>query len=228
MTGALRAFGREGMNVPVSVIAQEAGVGVATFYRSFRDRDALMAELETRAYAKLNAILDDIDAVGSTGVAAVEKFLLDSLALGDELVLPLHGAPPLVDPVSTAARQRIDLSLERYIAQARDRGQILSDLNATDVIMYSAVVSRPLRHGPDWDRSASRLIALFVAGMSSGAVLPGSPVDQAEVEQAFRFAAHSKPREIDPINGFPHRRSTARKRASRSDVTPPDPVDESG
>ena len=178
-------FARDGLRVPVATIAADAGVGVATFYRSFADRNQLMQVLESRAYAELNRIIDKITVEGITGLPAIQQFLTDSLTAGDRLILPLHGAPPLIDAESMTARRRIDSSIGRFIEQGREAFAISSEVNATDVIMCSALISQPLRHGPNWDRTARRHIALFVAGMSSARALPGPAVLQSEIEQTF-------------------------------------------
>ena len=47
VAAALRAIARDGFSVPVLTIAQEAGLGVATFYRCFPDRPALIEERES-------------------------------------------------------------------------------------------------------------------------------------------------------------------------------------
>ena len=182
---AIRTIARDGAQVPLAVIAAEAGLGVATFYRSFPDRAALMQELETRAYVALNRIIEAIDSEGIVGVDAIERFLTDSIAMSDRLILPLHGAPPLTDSASIAERDQIHAGLARFIGQAREAGSIVSDVNSTDVIMYAAIVSRPLQYGPDWQRGARRQVALFIAGLGASTELPGPPVSQADLEEAF-------------------------------------------
>jgi hypothetical protein len=51
--------------------------------------------LELRAYGMLIALLDRIAESGQTGADAVETYLNESVNLGNQLVLPLRGAPPL-------------------------------------------------------------------------------------------------------------------------------------
>lgn len=188
--GALRAIARDGMAVPVAAIAKEAGVGIATFYRSFADRHALLVELEHRAYDTLLAIIDSVVVGGHRGLPAVQLFLHESVLVGDQLILPLHGAPPLVDAEAVSKRQRIDGQIEVFLAQARSAGTIGHDVNATDVIVCSALVTQPLRQGPDWGRSATRHVALFVAGIASGGSLPVDAVLQDDIESTFR--AHAR------------------------------------
>ncbi len=79
---------RHGLNIPLADIARAAGVGVGTFYRGFPDRTALLHALEHRSYDMLIDILDQIEESGQTGADAVETYLLESLNLGHQLVLP--------------------------------------------------------------------------------------------------------------------------------------------
>lgn len=185
LDAAVRIFARDGMHVPVADIAREAGVGVATFYRSFPDRMCLLQELERRAYAALNGLLDRIEESGETGIPAIRAFLLGSLRLSDLLILPLHGAPPLVDAEAAASRASINERLRGFIDDARRAGAIVNDVNATDIVMCSALITQPLRHGPDWGRTSVRHVSLFVEGLGAGSGLPVPPVLPEEVERTF-------------------------------------------
>jgi AcrR family transcriptional regulator len=173
------------MNVPVSEIASQAGVGVGTFYRSFPDREALLRELEFRAYAALNAIIDAIEGDGVRGLPAVHRYLLDALEIGEQLILPLHGAPPLIDETAVNARARIDTRLGRFIQEGQSDLAIGPDVNSTDVIMFSALVTNSLSHSPNWDRSARRLVAIFVSGLSSSRTIEDPPVVAKDLEREF-------------------------------------------
>lgn len=185
LEGALRTFAREGLSVPLAAVAREAGVGIATFYRCFPDRQALMVELEHRAYDTLLAILDEIFRQKQEGLHAVQLYLDESVRYADRLILPLHGAPPLVDAVAVAKRQRIDGQLEVFLDQARAVSAIRDDVNATDIIICSALVTQPLRQGPNWAKSAARHVALFVAGLSSQGPLPATAIRQSDIEATF-------------------------------------------
>jgi AcrR family transcriptional regulator len=182
---AIELFVERGFAVPVTEIAEAAGVGVGTFYRSFPDRAALMDELGTRAYQLLDQLIHDIDAAGLVGLVAIRQYLLGALALGHRLVLPLHGAPAVTTPSAAQARARIDAGLGTYLQQARDAGAVVSDVNATDVILCSALLSRPLRGGPTIERALRRHIEMFIAGL--GIVRHGidDPVAQSEIEADF-------------------------------------------
>lgn len=185
VAAALRAIARDGFSVPVLTIAQEAGLGVATFYRCFPDRPALIEELECRAYDRLIGILDENRRRDLEGIEAIQAFLTASLTIADELVLPLHGAVPLIGDVAAASRRRINEQLEELLAQGRAIGQIRDDVNATDIIVCSALITQRLRFGSNWQPAAERHIALFMAGLSGTGVLPAPPITRSAVERSF-------------------------------------------
>lgn len=184
---AAELMARRGPNVPVAEIAEAAGVGVGTFYRGYPDRTALLHALEHRAYDLLVAALDRIRDSGQTGAAAVQSYLEECLNLGDQLVLPLRGAPPLTDANAVDARRRINNALEQFLADGRVEGSVRADVNASDIIACGAIVTQPLPHGPDWSTIARRHIHVFVDGLRApdGRRLPGPAVTQRDIETAF-------------------------------------------
>jgi AcrR family transcriptional regulator len=187
LAAAASAMTREGRHVPLAVIAAEAGVGVGTLYRKYADRDALMQALEYRAYGLLSQILGDIARRELAGLEAIGEFLARTLKIASQLVLPLHGAPPLVTAEAVAARQEINARLDGFIACGLADGTIVAPVNATDVIVFSALITQPLAHGPDWERLAARQLAIFLDGLAGGGPgsIPGPPVTREDIEAAF-------------------------------------------
>ncbi|MBF6168719.1 TetR/AcrR family transcriptional regulator [Streptomyces gardneri] len=180
LTVAAELISRRGPGVPLTDIAAAAGVGVGTFYRGYPHRAALLQALEQRAYAMLEAVLDEITAAGATGAAAIETYLRRCLELGDQLVLPLRGAPPLTDPAAVAARQRIAAALDRFLGEGRADGAIRPDVTAADIVVCAALLTQPLPRTPLWSDLADRHLTLFVNGLqpTPGAPLPGpGPAD---------------------------------------------------
>jgi AcrR family transcriptional regulator len=191
LAAAVSAMLREGRNVPLAAIAAEAGVGVGTLYRSYADREALLHALEHRAYALLNQILDEIENQDVTGLEAVSQFLSRSLAIGDQLILPLHGAPPLISAQAVQARRDINRRLDRFIELGRADGSIRATVNATDVIVFSALITQPLPHGPGWPLIAGRQLAIFVNGLAASGPtgIPGPAVTRQDIEATFTLRA---------------------------------------
>jgi AcrR family transcriptional regulator len=191
LAAAVSAMLREGRNVPLAVIAAEAGVGVGTLYRSYADREALLHALEYRAYGLLNQVLDEVDSRDMPGLEAITEFLSHTLAIGDQLILPLHGAPPLISPQAVQARQAINRRLDRFIESGRADGSIRAAVNATDIIVFSALITQPLPHGPDWPLIAGRQLAIFVNGLAASGPndIPGPAVTRRDIETIFTLRA---------------------------------------
>ena len=187
LTVAAELMGRRGHNVPLADIAEAAGVGIGTFYRGYRDRTALLHALEHRTHGLLIAALTTIGESGLTGAPAVQAYLEECLRLGDQLVLPLRGAPPLTDPAAVEARQRIFHALEQFLADGRAQGTVRVDVNATDIIACGAMIMQPIPHGPNSESIARRHVALFVHGLqaSDALDLPAPPITREDVEAAF-------------------------------------------
>lgn len=159
---------REGRHVPLATIAAEAGVGVGTLYRKYADREALLHALEHRAYGLLNQILDEIDGHDLPGLEAVTEYMSRTLDIADQLVLPLHGAPPLTSGDAVTARHAINDRLDRFIARGHAEGSICAQVNATDIIVFSAIITQPpLSHGPGSPQLARRQLAIFVNGLAA-------------------------------------------------------------
>jgi hypothetical protein len=121
--------------------------------------------LELRAYDMLIGVLDRIEESGETGADAVETFLNEGLNLGNQLVLPLRGAPPLADDAATTARERINAALEQFLSDGRANGTVRADVNATDIIVCCAMITQPPPLGPGWSTIARRHICVFVQGI---------------------------------------------------------------
>ena len=184
---------REGRHVPLAEIAAEAGVGVGTLYRSYADREALLHALEYRAYGLLNHILDEIERRDLPGLDAIREYLERTLDVGRQLILPLHGAPPLVSAQAVQARREINRRLEGFIERGQADGSIRAPVNATDVIVFSALTTQPLPHGPSWPLIAGRQLAIFVNGLagSGPAGMPGPAVTRDDVETAFALRSEA-------------------------------------
>jgi AcrR family transcriptional regulator len=163
---AAELIARRGHNVPLTDIAEAAGVGVGTFYRGFPDRAALLEELQRRGYDLLLAILARIKDDGLTGADAVEAYLEECLQLADQLVaLPLRGAQPLADDAALDAKRRIVEAIADFLAEGQQQGSVLADVTALDVAVCGTLIATPLPHDGDWPTTARRHLKTFVRGI---------------------------------------------------------------
>jgi AcrR family transcriptional regulator len=161
-----RSCGR-GHYVPLAAVAAEAGVGVGTLYRDYPRRRALLHALKCRGYGLLNQVLDEIDKQDLRGLQALREFLLRTLGIADQLVLPFHGDPPLISADAVKARRAMDQYLDRFIRRGHDDGSIRANVTAVDIIVFSSMTTQSLRHDPDSHRIAARQIAIFTSGLAA-------------------------------------------------------------
>jgi len=155
-----------GYHVPLTEIADAAGVGVGTFYRAFPDRSGLLEELQRRGYDLLLTTLGRIKADGLTGADAVEAYLQECLALANQLVaMPLRGGEPLADAAAVEAKKRIGAAIGDFLAEGRANGSVHADVTPLDVIVCGTLIAMPLPYGPDWETTARRHVALFIRGL---------------------------------------------------------------
>lgn len=166
LRAAADLIAERGHHVPLTDIADTAGVGVGTFYRAFPDRAALLEELQRRGYRLLLTALERIKAEGLTGADAIETYLQECLTLANQLVaMPLRGAQPLVDDAAVEAKVRIGEAIGGFLAEGRADGSVHADVTALDIIVCGTLIASPLPHGPDWAVAARRHLALFIRGI---------------------------------------------------------------
>ena len=104
---ATAAVHREGLRVRMSTIAADAGVGIATLYRHFATREDLLNYLTHRSFEMVLANARAAESAASTGSDALRQFIEAAIALRDQLVLPLHGGPPVTDQATVAVRDQV-------------------------------------------------------------------------------------------------------------------------
>jgi AcrR family transcriptional regulator len=128
LAAAGRVLERRGLRgATFEAIAEEAGLGVATLYRRYRDREALwrrfVAALPSRG------LVQTLRVDGRTQVAAdlegVAEAALGGLASWSGLVRAVLGSPPEAAPLLAHLRDReraASAHLERYLRACMERG----------------------------------------------------------------------------------------------------------
>ena len=98
---------------------------------------------------------------------AIARFLAQTIAARDDLVLPLHGGPVALDAQTLALRAEIRELLEQVLTRGRRDASVRADATATDIIITGAMLAQPLAHVTDWDRLARRQAEIYVAGLAA-------------------------------------------------------------
>jgi AcrR family transcriptional regulator len=188
LTAARAAFRERGTSAPLDDIARSAGVNIATLYRRFPDRGALIRQVVLDAYTLVRDETRRARTRIADPVAAVEGFLLGLVRRREELVLPLLGGPAVDNEEIFAMQKEIAANLETVLMAGRAAGVIREDLNSVDLITAAALVCRPMPHlsVADATNLSARHVRVFVDGLRPLGARPiPAPVTHADLTAQF-------------------------------------------
>ncbi|MFD9316989.1 TetR/AcrR family transcriptional regulator [Streptomyces sp. NPDC060053] len=185
---AREMFVEFGPDVPLDEIARRAGVGNATVYRNFPDRDALVREV-------VCSVLDRMVQAGQIALAesdafgALERFVHASAEERLSALCPMISSTfDEHHPDLEAGRERVERIIEVVMDRAKADGQLRPDVGVGDVMIAVAQLSRPPAGTGclNADRFVHRHLQLFLDGLRAPApsVLPGSAVTLEDLRQA--------------------------------------------
>lgn len=189
VTAAREMFVEHGPDVPLDEIARRAGVGNATVYRNFPDRDALVREVVCSVMDRTAEAAELALAETGDAFAALERF---AHTAADERISALC---PMVSstfdqhhPDLEASRRRVEHLVEEVMDRARAAGQLRPDVGVGDLLIVVAQLSRPPA-GTDClrgDRFVHRHLQLFLDGLRAPArsVLPGKAMSMEELRDS--------------------------------------------
>ncbi|MGO1950686.1 MAG: TetR/AcrR family transcriptional regulator [Mycobacteriaceae bacterium] len=168
---AQRLFGVQGVDVPLTTVADEAGTGIATLYRNFPTRgdlvDAVIRDLSTRLGAiessHLPRIREDPERGWPELVHALAELrpgaLIPALIDGFEAI----GATESVERL----RREVLVFSDELLGLAREAGLVRDDVTSELLQMSLATITRPLINCPDHpcDEHEDWLIDAFLRGI---------------------------------------------------------------
>jgi AcrR family transcriptional regulator len=164
---AIAAVHRDGPRVPMATIAADAGVGIGTLYRHFPTREELLAHLTHRSFLQVLANAQAADQGASTGIDALRRFVQAAVDQRNELVLPLHGGPPVTAPPTLAVREQVHRTINHMIDRGRQDGTIKRDVTARDIITLGGMLGQPRRSDPGAEATYGRLLDTYLNGLST-------------------------------------------------------------
>ncbi|MEU0411175.1 TetR/AcrR family transcriptional regulator [Streptomyces griseorubiginosus] len=189
VTAAREMFTEFGPDVPLDEIARRAGVGNATVYRNFPDRDALVREVVCSVMDRTSEAAELALAETGDAFGALERFVHAS---ADERITALcpmiQGAFDQYHPDLVAARERIEQLVEQLMDRARAAGQLRADVGVGDVMVAVSQLSRPPAGVGclTLDGFVHRMLQLFLDGLRAPArsELPGTAVTMEGLRQS--------------------------------------------
>jgi AcrR family transcriptional regulator len=166
---ATAAVHREGTRVPMATIAADAGVGIATLYRHFPNREDLLGYLTHASFEQVLANARNAQRNSATAAGALRVFIEAAISQRNELVLPLHGGPPPAWDKTRTVRKQVHQVIQQIIDRGRADGTIARDVTTHDIIVLGAMLAQPQRSDPGWDATCRRLLTTYLAGLGSDA-----------------------------------------------------------
>lgn len=181
IAAARDAFLEVGPEVALDAIAHRAGVGNATLYRHFADRDELLLAVALSAIDRVIAHADQALSEEPDAFEALRKF---AVSAADERIGSLSavfcGVIEPSDPRVVDARVRFEAAVDRVMDRARRSGQLRPDVERGDLLAAITQLTRPVpgttcgQFGP----FVHRHLHIFLDGLRAPArsTLPGAAV----------------------------------------------------
>jgi len=166
LEAAKAAFGKTGIEVSLEEIARRAGVGIATLYRNFPTRDAIVEAVYRREVQHMadmaTRLLDEM----SPGEA-----LHEWLRLSVEFVATKKGMASALGSIANAdtelyaySAERLTQTVNRLVRHAAESGDIRPDVDPADILRALTGFVYGSEH-PGWEASTLRLIDILMDGL---------------------------------------------------------------
>jgi AcrR family transcriptional regulator len=156
-------FARRGLDVPMAAVARHAGVGMATLYRRFPTKEALVAEVFSHQFEACMGVVDDAldDPDPWRGFVTVVEKVGEMQACDRGFSAAVAKAFPAAADV-TAAR---DLSLRRFAElteRAKAVGRLRPDFAISDLALLFLANDGIAADSPEVTRAASRRLVAYL------------------------------------------------------------------
>lgn len=168
-----------GAEVPLDEIARRAGVGNATLYRHFADRQELIHHVTLSVMSRTADRAERALAEEPDAFRALTRFAHDAVEERIGALCPmLSDSIDRDHPDLLAARDRLEAAVEAVMGAARDSGRLRPDIAVGDLMVALTQLTRPLPGSScmDFDKFVHRHLQLFLDGLQAPArsELPGS------------------------------------------------------
>jgi AcrR family transcriptional regulator len=186
LDAAREVFTRRGLDVPMATVARRAGVGVATLYRHFPNRRALLAEVADQQLTECVSVVDDALADPDAWRAfrtAVER-LAAMQAVGHELTSAFAASLPGAFELGVE-RHEAERKLTELVERAQATGRLRPDFGVEDLVLVLKAVSGVATNAAEAVAGSRRLVAYLLQSFEARADRPLPP--------RVRFAGYPGP-----------------------------------
>jgi AcrR family transcriptional regulator len=187
LAAARDALAEIGPDVPLDEIARRAGVGNATVYRRFPDRQELIRQVVVDLACALADEAEQALAEEPDGFQALRRFLHRAADQRVGAIFPLLAETVSEDDEISLTKKRMAGALEGIVAKAVAAGLLRSDVAIGDVLVVLTQFTRPWP-GIDYstvETIAHRHLELLLDGMRAPqhSALPGPSLTLTELRR---------------------------------------------
>ncbi|WP_157248170.1 TetR/AcrR family transcriptional regulator [Nonomuraea typhae] len=189
------AFLDQGPEAPLDQIAERAGVGNATLYRHFPTRGELIRCVVLDHMTQVAALAADALSAHPTAGQALTAFATQVVERRVVAMLPILGGYAEDEPGFAVAREKLLQALNALVAAAREQGALRADVGAADLVMFLAVLTRPLPtiSAALNDDVRARMLATLLDGLRphGAGPLPGEAISAGRITTDLAAARRS-------------------------------------
>jgi AcrR family transcriptional regulator len=165
---ARRLHRETGPDVPLDVIATEAGVGNATVYRHFANRAALRTAVLSERLREVEDFLHGM-AEDEDAWAALERYTRFLASIPDNTLVEVLVTPPEDTPDVQAEREGIRPMVEALLERAKRAGRLRDDYTLEDMNVFLFAHARAASSPRIDSAAADRLLEHHLAGIATPA-----------------------------------------------------------
>ncbi len=169
LAAAETTFAAQGTDASLREVARQAGVSIATLYRHFPTREALLEALLRHRFDTLRVRTADLLAFLDPGQALVTwvRELAAVLTRYDGLPASVMAAQADPDSSLHASCAGLFAAAADLLARAQRSGQIRADLKTDELLAAVYALAWSTRQVPCTGGAADRLVTLLVTGLAA-------------------------------------------------------------
>jgi AcrR family transcriptional regulator len=173
LAAASELFAQAGTDVALETIAAHAGVGIATLYRNFPTRDALVEAAYRSEVAQITAAAIELLAEHPPDVA-LDRWMqryIDYAATKRGMSDALRAIIESGNDIYADTRGQMKDAVATLVRAGAEAGLLRADVDAEDVFLATGSIFL-LPQTSEWREKADRLLRLIVDGLRYGAAGP--------------------------------------------------------
>jgi AcrR family transcriptional regulator len=176
LAAAREAFAEQGTDASLREVARRAGVSIATLYRHFPTRQALLESLLGEAFDTLHGQAGDLLSASDPGQALVAWIRELARACARYDGVPASVMEALRDPGSAlhASCAGLGAAAGGLLARAQRSGQVRADLKPGELLATVGAMAWAARQAPLAEDAADRFLELLIEGLTARPVEPAS------------------------------------------------------